>query len=176
MRQFAWVVLVLVVVSVLSAIGAYAACASQAGPATVAREADVPGISGQVTSLSDVATIPDVPLPGLLVFAVPADQFPALLAAEGVPADAINFPETLGQLNVSAASWQQYVVASGSSDGAGSYHLDVAPGAYHVCIANLSDRDPSRLPASVAGCTRVDVGADGTRLDLQWGLQGLVPR
>ena len=98
-----------------------------------------------------------------------------MLADEGVAADALATAQWLGQLRVSAGSWSRYVTAADSSAADGAYHLDLGPGGYVVCIANLSERDPSRRPAAVAGCVAVDVRADGeTPLELRWGLPGLV--
>ena len=85
------------------------------------------------------------------------------------------WPSGWGSCGVSAGWWARYVAAADTTDGAGQYHLDLAPGSYVVCIANLSDRDPNGRPAAVAGCTPVDVRADGeTPLELRVRLQGLV--
>jgi hypothetical protein len=134
-----------------------------------------PGVRGHLLSLSDVATIPDMPLAGVAVFAVAADQFGALLADAGVAPAAPGSLQWLGQLQVAAGSWSHYVVASDSTAADGGYHLDLDPGSYVVCMANIDDRDPSRRPVAVDGCVPLNVRADAeTPLELRVGLQGLV--
>ncbi len=137
-------------------------------------EDEMPRVSGRLIAVSDVASLPDAPLSAGLVFAVAAERFAALVRESTTP---VVDPDEIATivLTLGAGSFASYAQASSVVGGGGRYELALAPGAYVLCIANLTREMPARPPFHVSGCVRVSVlPRRQARIDLGFGEMGAV--
>lgn len=132
---------------------------------------------GRAMTKSDVATEPDRPLRETLVLAIPSTDLDPLLAAIGMADDRAKELGRLG-FRLSEDLFQSYVEASAATGQNGWYALEVPPGDYILCLANLGSSDAvKKLPANVYGCIEVSV-SEGERVtqDLFWSMGGVLSR
>ena len=136
-------------------------------PATgfLATGAGPTGLTGRVTSASDVSGQADKPLAGQMILAVPGESAGTILAAGGTAPDdrALRFwSTTLAQ--------RDPAVKFTLSDAAGVYSLALKPGEYILCVAD-SDKAPPDFPVTIHGCGRVQVLPGALRrVDISRGL------
>ena len=127
-------------------------------------------ITGRVVAVSDVATIPDLPLAKAMVVAVPADAFPALLA-ESAPLAAPTGELAFTAFRLECDGHERHEAPAAAD---GRYELALPPGEYVLCLANVRGRKAERPPFEVAGCVKV-AGRPGqdVRLDIGFGEGGV---
>jgi len=109
------------------------------------------GLTGRVTSASDVSGQPDKPLAGQMIIAVQAERAGVILAAGGKAPD----DQALRFWSATLAQHDPAVTVT-LSDAAGVYALALNPGEYILCVAD-SDKTPPDFPVTTHGCGRVQV-------------------
>lgn len=122
------------------------------------------GLTGVIFSESDVAGIPDEPLAGEMLLAIPAEKAGEILAGGGAaPGD-----EELRFLRARLTQADPSVQVT-RSDAGGNYIFQLEPGEYILCAVN-SDKDPPDFPVTTRGCgsTRVPPG-EMKRVDISSG-------
>lgn len=136
-------------------------------PSMPARTSPVPdqsGLTGVIFAESDVAGIPDEPLAGDMLLAIPAGKAGEILAGGGeAPGD-----EELRFLKARIAQADPAIQVT-RSDAAGNYTFRLDPGEYILCAVN-SGQDPPDFPVTTRGCGRTEVPAgEMKRVDISSG-------
>jgi hypothetical protein len=124
-----------------------AACAggTPASPGASTPQPGLEGFIGTVYSASDVSGIPDEPLPGQVVVALPVAAAPEILGQQP-PLDA----ERLRFLSLNLDE-QDPPLASAVSGEDGAYLLPLPPGDYVLCLGESAGL-PGSFPIAVRGC------------------------
>jgi hypothetical protein len=121
-----------------------AACAASS-PTSPTASPGLEGFFGRVYSASDVSTIPDTPLPGQVILALPAAE-----AGERLGASLPLSPTDLRFLK--AVIREPHPGLSTALSGLdGAYSLPLSPGEYVLCLGE-SEGQPGEYPISIRGC------------------------
>ena len=130
-------------------------------------------ISGAVIAASDVQTLPDSPLPGVLVLAIRAQHADSLFSQAGT--SGLANPSRLGPLMLSPERIQAVQAATAKTDHEGRYALSVPQGDYILCLANVGWPKPADdSPAAIYGCIEVTVPPHTqVNQNLFWGEAGV---
>ena len=136
-------------------------------------ERELVNIRGQAMRKSDVVQDPNTPINEAFLLAIPSEEFDLLLEEAGLSRAPTN--RLMSLLVLTEELFEKYVEASATSQQNGDYELQVPPGNYFLCLANLGlPRQPEVFPADVYGCSEITV-PEGTQLiqDIFWGEAGV---
>lgn len=125
-------------------------------------------LSGQIVSISDVMNQPDQPLLcNVLIFKVGFfDQW--------VQDNTISYLPKIG-IQMLDSLYRSNVVAQIHTDTQGHYQLQLDPGTYYVCIANIGDQPSPKVPPTIIwGAYSQKLSPNQKhKLMLGWGFSGL---
>jgi hypothetical protein len=133
----------------------------------------VEGAYGSLIAVSDVETIPDLPLQGILL-AIPSESFQALVASAGGDST-----RALGRqafrVVLTDSLIGKYGVGYASADDSGDYDLRLPPGDYRLCLSlDTLDPEEARWPVRVRGCVPVTIPqGERVHVDVMWGEAGV---
>lgn len=117
-------------------------------------------VSGSLIAASDISTTPDVAISDGIVLFIPNHSLSALRASENNKV-AIEDSQ-MGYMAFVFKNSESLKYISGKSvvDSLGHFTVDLKPGDYIVCAANLGQSSPDHLPYVVQGCFRVKIDRD----------------